>query len=64
MGLVVALPKVKPEPFKVVAPVLLPKVSRDPDPEARVVFPVEDKVVKAAVPGVVTPILVAFTPSE
>ena len=47
-----------------VVPVLLPKVSRDPDPEARVVFPVEDKVVKAAVPGVVTPILVAFTPSE
>ena len=46
-----------------VLPVLLPRLSKAPDPEARVVLPVEDRVVKAPVPGVVTPILVALIPS-
>ena len=62
--MVTALPKVKEEPFKAAAPVLLPAVNKLPEPEARVVVAVEERAVKAAVPGVVTPMLVELIPVE
>ena len=50
------------EPFRATAPVVLPAVRVEPAVEAKVVLPVDDRVVKAAVDGVVVPIAVLLIP--
>src|SRR5947199_150527 len=50
------------EPFKVSAPVLLPAVNMLPAPDASIVLPFEERVVKAAVAGVDAPIAVPLIP--
>lgn len=54
--------EVKVEPYRFKAPVVLPAVKVEAAPEARVVLPVEPRVVKAPVEAVVAPMAVLLIP--
>ena len=53
---------VRVEPYRFKVPVVLPAAKVEPAPEARVVLPVEERVVKAPVEGVVAPMAVLLMP--
>ena len=59
-----AVDTLKLEPITWKVPVALPIVVLTPEPEAKVVVPVDDKVVNAPVEAVVAPIAVLLIPVD
>ncbi len=55
--------RVMVDPLSVSAPVAFPAVNVLPEPEATIVLPSDESVVKVAVSGVVVPIAVPLMPS-